>query len=450
MAAISSNYYTNNINNANIIKEYNHSKKANLTNTSSITPSFKAITYSPNPPVRTQLTTKEEFQKYSELTGFLDKNYRNKLDYALKSGKLLNDMSENKSTVLDNLHKIASTQRVKGLNNKIILQECLDIISNPYVITQVGEDIPQEYKNYVIDILTNKSTDKRVRKNTDKFLDNIHMGTCPTASIEFDLATKQPAEFFRIVEGLTSPGVGVYKTIDNDALNENTLETIWLLKTFKAPVQKMNYDKTTILLKPDRNAIIRARIQNSHKDKGERSIIDILMQSTMMQLGSRQTYNSLTDIRKPTEWSDDNGGLINFEKTFVESVMENKTTTCVDYQILDENGKLIKYTKPFKEIKKDLNDALNQGYNVIIGYTWEEPDSGYRINGHEITIIGTTKASNGEIVYICQDSDDEFDKPILMPESFLIPNLHHAGLPDEIASRSESPKESWEYSFQEL
>ena len=83
------------------------------------------------------------------------------------------------------------------------------------------------------------------------------------------------------------------------------------------------------------------------------------------------------------------------------------------------------------------------GYNVIIGYTWED-EEGRRKDGHEITIVGTQTAKNGETLFICQDSDDEFDKPIIMPESFLIPNLHHAGLPDEIASRGDTEVKSQE------
>ena len=415
----------NNRNNANAV----------ATNPSQSVVSFKAITYTAHPVIRTKMTSKEEQEKYNVLTANLDKNYRNKLNFALKSGRLLNNVSEDKSTVLDNLYKIYTTPRAKGLNNKMILEQSLDILANPYVITQTGEDVPKEYREYFISEMTNHSQNKNVRKGAEQFLKEMHMGTCPTASVEFDLATKQPAEFFRMVEGLTSPSVSVTKVIDNDALNDNPDDVNYLLTTFKTPHKKIGNDKTEVLLKPDKYAIVRATMQTKHQDKGERSIIDILMQSTMMQLGSQQTYNSLIDKRATNDWTQDDGGLINFEKTYVESVMENKLTTCVDYQITDEDFKLVERTKPLPEIKKDIMDALGMGYNVIIGYTWED-EEGKRSSGHEITIVGTQTAKSGETLFICQDSDDEFDKPIIMPESFLIPNLHHAGLPDEIASRS--------------
>ena len=417
-------------------KKYNSAKQKNAV-------SFKAVTYSPHPVIRTQMTSKDEQNKYNELSAVLDKNYKNKLNYALKSGKLLNDFSEDKSTVLDNLYKICTTPRDKGLDNMIILRQSLDIIANPYIITQVGEDVPKEYRDYFVSLMTNNSKDINERKNAEKFLKEMHMGTCPTASVEFDLATKQPAEFFRMVEGLTSPNVSVQKTIDTDALSDKASDAIWLLNTFKTPHKHIGWDKTEITLKPDKYAIVRARMQTKNQDKGERSIIDILMQSTMMQLGSQQTYNTLIDKRSPNDWSKEDSGLINFEKTYVESIMENKLTTCVDYQITDENFRLKEYTKPFPEIKKDLLDSLNMGYNVIIGYTWED-EEGRRNNGHEITIVGTKTAKNGETLFICQDSDDE------MPESFLIPNLHHAGLPDEIASRNNKEIESWKIGVDEF
>lgn len=402
------------------------------------TPSYTGIVR-----VRTELITKDEKKKYNEISEMLEGSYRKKLNQALKSGVLLKNNSADNSSVLDNLHKIITEERDPGLDPKTLLKECLDILHNPYVITQHGEDIPQDYKKPVIGLITNLSEDMNEIKNVNYELDNFHTGTCPTASVEFDLATKHTAEFFRMIEGLTSPKNETYKIIDMNALNEDTLQATWLLNTFKTPYQKIDSDKVLVKLKPDENAIIRARIQNNHRDKGERSIIDVLMQSTMMQLGSQQTYDSLTDKRAPNSWTSDNSGLIEFEKTYVESIMENKNTTSVVYQKVDQNGKLAGYEKDFKTIKQELLDTLAMGHNVIIGYTWPDPDNDNRLAGHEITIVGTRTARNGEIIFICQDSDDDLDAPIEMSESELIPRIHHAGLPDEIASRDFKFDDSW-------
>ena len=413
-------------------------------------PSFKAEGYTDAVTVRTQLTTSDEKKKYNEISKELSSSYKKKLDYALKSGILLKNNSDDKSSVLDNLHKILKEERDPGLDGRTIVQECLDIISNPYVITQTCEDIPKEYKIPIIGLITNLSENMNEIKQTSQALDEMHTGTCPTASIEFDLATKNPAEFFRIVEGLTSPKNEAYKIIDMNSLSEKTLDAVWLLNKFKTPHEIVDFDKAVVLLKPDENAIIRARIQNNHRDKGERSIIDVLMQSTMMQLGSQQTYNSLTDKREPNAWTEEDGGLIEFEKTYVESVMENKNTISVIYQSVDENGKLKGYEKDFATIKKELLDTLNMGYNVIIGYTWPDPENDNKLAGHEITIVGYKTAPSGELIFICQDSDDGLDAPVEMPESFLIPSIHHAGIPEEIATRDFEYEDSWKVGLKDF
>ena len=414
------------------------------------TPSFRNDSYSSTVKIRTSLTTSDEKKKYSEISAELDGKYKKKLDYALKTGILLKNDSDDKSSVLDNLHKIIKEERDKGLDGRTIVYECLDIIENPYVITQTCEDIPEYYKTEVLGLVTNLSEDMQELEQANFELDNLHSGTCPTASIEFDLATKNPAEFFRIVEGLTSPKNEAYKVIDMNALSEKTLDAVWLLNKFKTPHQIMNFDKAVVLLKPDKNALIRARIQNNNRDKGERSIIDVLMQSTMMQLGSQQTYNSLTDKRDPNAWTSDTGGLIEFEKTYVESIMRNKNTVSVIYQKVDENGKLAGYEKDFDTIKQELLDTLAMGHNVIIGYTWPDPENDNKLAGHEITIVDYKVNKNGEGVFICQDSDDDIDKPIEMKESFLLPKIHHAGLPESIAMRDFQFEDSWKFGVDEF
>ena len=417
--------------------------QANTNSQYHTTPSFRAEAYTSTLTVRTRLITDDEKKKYKDLVAELDSKYRQKLDYALKSGILLKNNSDDKSSVLDNLHKILKEERDPGLDGRTLLKECLDIIHNPYVITQTCEDIPDEYKTEVIGLVTNLSEDMKEIENANFELDNMHTGTCPTASVEFDLATKNPAEFFRMVEGLTSPKNETTKIIDMDALSEKTLDAVWLLNKFKTPHKIVDFNKAVVQLKPDKHALIRARIQNHHRDKGERSIIDVLMQSTMMQLGSQQTYNSLTDKRAPNAWTSDDGGLIDFEKTYVESIMENKNTVSVIYQKVDENGKLVGYEKDFKTIKKQLLDTLAMGHNVIIGYTWPDPENDNKLAGHEITIVGTKTGKNGETIFICQDSDDDVDKPVEMSESFLLPSIHHAGLPETIATQDFKYEDSW-------
>ena len=453
MDGVQLNNFNNGVNNINAPQNINRNQNSAVTNSVEHTQSaqvYKPGAYNSTVKIRTTLTTKDEKKKYKELMEeLINPKYKRKLEYALKSGKLLKNNSNDKSSVLDNLHKIVTEERDEGLDKNTILEECLDILANPYVITQTCEDIPNEYQKQIIGLITGLSTNPQTIMQTKYELDNMHTGTCPAASIEFDLATKHTAEFFRLVEGLTSKNHEAIKRIKLDSLSENTLDAVWLLNKFKTPWRKEGFDSATILLKPDENAIIRARIQNLHRDKGERSIIDVLMQSTFMQLGSQQTYNSLTDKRAPNDWTQDNGGLIEFEKTFVESVIEDKNTTSVIYQNVDEEGRLSGYTKDFATIKKELLETLKAGHNINIGYTWPDPYNGNRLAGHEITIVSYKVKPNGEGVFICQDSDDDKAEPIEMSEKELLPKIHHAGIPEAIANKDFDYEESWKVTLNE-
>lgn len=390
--------------------------------------------------VRTQFATNEEAQKYVQLASVLDPTRRKKLDLLLKAGILLNTNSNDKSSTLDNLYKIASTPRAQGLDAMGILGDTIDTITNPFIITQNFGDIPKQYQEQ---ILTQAKPNPRSKDDVinEKTIDVRNSSACVSASIEFNLAKQMPAEFTRFAQELTSPKLAVDKTIQLKNLSDKTLDAVWLLNAFKVPYQMQNFDKAKLTLAPDKNAYIRAQIQTTNRDNMERSVIDTLMQSTFMNVGSQQTYDSLTDIRGGT-FNYDNKGLIEFEKTFTESVVEDKNKTSVTYQILDENAKLVGYETDFATMKKHILDSLAMGENVIIGYT-QLNDKQEVINGHEITIIGATKDKNGKLIFICNDTDDDNPNPIAYTEDYLLPKIHHAGLPQAVVENDMKFTDSW-------
>ena len=92
---------------------------------------------------KTQLTTPSELKAYTEVASSLDSEGKKALDYMLKTGSLLNNNSDDKSTTLDNLHKILLNDRASGLDKKGILNDTVKTIANPYGITQhFGNQIP--------------------------------------------------------------------------------------------------------------------------------------------------------------------------------------------------------------------------------------------------------------------------------------------------------------------
>lgn len=401
-----------------------------------------------NTSFRTTLSGQEETTKYNTLTQMLDKKEKKTLELALKSGVLLNNASNDKSTVLDNLYNIATKPRAEGLNNKTILTDTINSVTNPYTITQKFGDIPKEYRQEVISELTGNSQNLIERKKAENQLDNLYSGCCVAASEQFSLATKQPAEYVRMVEGISSPSKAVEKKIKLSSLSQNTGDAIWLLNAFEIPYTATNYETATLKLAPDKNAYTRAKIQQDYRDPLERSSVDVLMQSTFMNVGSQQTYNSLND-KRAGKFSSDDSGLIDYEKTFLETIVEDKNITSVTYQNIDENQVLQGYTADFDTIKNQLLKTIDKGHNIIIGYTVTNHKNEI-VGAHEITITDYKKDNKGQLMFICNDTDDDVSEPVVYPASYLIPKIHHAGIPEDIANEDLKQIETWRYNLNEM
>ena len=385
--------------------------------------------------IRTSLSGKDEHKKFNEITTLVDKKYKKDLQELLKTGKLLSNNSNDKSTTLDNLYKIATTDRVMGLDKKKILEEVIAAIKYPFIITQKFGDIPVNMQNDII------NQEKTQGKNIGIMDLDVKSSTCPAASIEFNLAHKMPAEFARMAEGLTSPQIKVEKTININDLSQNFVDIVWMLNEFGADYKFVNWNTLKVNLRPDRNAIIRARIQNTYKDRDERSVIDVLMQSTFMNAGAQNTYDSLIDRRTP-KYNDDDSGLIDIEKNFAEELATGKGKVCVTYQQIDDNGKLIGYECEQSETLQHIQDTLNNGDNVIIGYTYCDKDNNV-IGGHEITIIGIETDKKGNKFFICNDTDDGISAPVTYPVAELLPKIHHAGIPKSVLINNVEFIEGW-------
>ena len=403
---------------------------------------------------RTKLASKEEKEYFNTVSSAISGEDKKLLNGLLKSGILLKNNSDDKSTVLDNLYKIATTERAEGLDKTVILKNVIRTLAFPYSINQKLGDIPPEYKAKVLgSLLENKELGLNTLQEADAKFNDLHSSTCPTACVEFNLASKHQAEFARFANDLTSPTLSTEKIVDLRNLSKNLGEAVRLLNMFNTNFEVIDANKVKITLKPDKDALLRAQIQTKHQDGMERNATDVLIQSTLMNLGSQQTYNSLIDERKG-DIATENTGLIEFEKTFIESVAENKSTTSMLYQQVDDNLVVTGYECDFATTKQQILDTLKRDQNVIIGITFfekdkEQPDPNRPADaiagGHEITIVGARTDKNGETIFICQDSDDEVNMPIEYPESWLLPRLHHAGLPEDIAERTmPDTKENWQ------
>lgn len=363
--------------------------------------------------------SKSEQKKYQNLKDVLDEEYKHKLDVALKSGKLLMKNSNDNSNVLENLYKILNSPRIEGVSGLNVLEECLDILENPCVITQRAEDIPNEYQEKVLKNLLGDTKDREKIKEAKEKMEYRSLSTCAAASIEYSMAVKNSAEFFRLVNELTS---NTHNARKNIKINEENKYIINQLDLFKLPSERTK-DGVVITLNVGKNTELLAQIQNQYKDYGERSIIDIVIQSMIMHLGSRQTYDALRDDRAPNEFNHDTSGLVESEISFADNILNDKQTQTNNYMRIEQNGKFSQTNSIQKQ--KDLYKAILEDKNCIAGYVFRTPKTKQICGGHEVVIMGYTTNIAGNGFFVCQDSDDEFAAPVCISESYLLENLHH-------------------------
>lgn len=391
-------------------------------------------------------------EMYDKIKAFLSERGQKSLEAILRTGKLLANGASDGSTTLENLYNIVSKPRTSGLKNTEILEQTVITLANPYIINQNFGKVPDFLLPSIINDEKRSSLSKGLGLNpaiaqqytqaqvtgpiaavTPEDINFQVSGTCVAASLEFNLAYENPAEYARYAEGLTSPSMEVKTKIKLSNLAPNNLSAIELLNNFKTEYEMLNQEEAVVSLKPDKNAYVRAKIEEAYKLPNTRSMVDTLMQSTFMQLGSANGYNTMNDKRTGNDIPD-NKGLIDEEKDFVESIVNNNVKKVdVPYQIVDEFTYLKGYNFDFETTKKHIMDSLDAGINVIAGITRTE-DPYKRINskiigGHEITITGYQYDKNNELYFKYNDTDDDSTELVRIKASKLIPDIHHAGIP---------------------
>ena len=401
-----------------------------------------------------RFSSKNEKIAYNELNSLLPDADKKKLDILLKTGKLLNKSSNDASSTLDNLYKIAKTPRTRGLDTQKILSDTISILANPHQITQKFGKLPLSTAQQIMDEEKNKvlydglglSSAQNKKPNDPQFAEDINVdnsGCCVAASIEFNLADKKPAEFARYVEGLTGPENAVKINMHFKDISTNFVDAMNILNKFNVKFKALSWENTEVQISPDRNAIVRARAQGTYQDPLIRNYVDTLMQSTFMQLGSQGTYNTLTDKRYGSFNTNDKG-LTELEKNFTETVVDNDGgKTSVTYQNVDDNAKLIGYNNDYNTVLSHLQKTIESGSNVIIGIT-EVDEASKIIGGHEITITGMRKDKNNELYFICNDTDDDYIGDNEIKATDLIPKIHHAGIPNKILNQNEDMDSGFE------
>lgn len=368
------------------------------------------------------------------------------LDYLLKSGKLLQKSTHDKTTTLDNLYSIATTNRAADLDNKKLISNTLDLLVNPRFVTQTFGDIPLEDKANI----TSQLSEANSAKSNPNSMNVTASGTCAAASLEVNMADKYPAEFARWINKLSSMDEKLTLNVKTNSICSDNLEAFEILKALEVNrAGKFSFDKNTFEVNLDEGAYLRAKNQEKNWDFGERNMADVLIQSAIMQLGSQNTYNSLTDSRGGA-FSVSDQGLVEIEKTLVESLIKDKEITSLVYQKIDENKNLVGYNCPLEKIEEHIKKTIDSGEDVILGYVLTNETFGntqsqfynpindgapnHVIAGHEITVVDYKKDENGKTVFVCIDTDDDCTNFVEYSADWLLPKINHAGYPASLVA----------------
>ena len=109
------------------------------------------------------LDSTEYAKMYTELANFVDHNGKINLQTIHQNKKLMSNKSNDGSTTIENLYKIMTTPRAEGFDPKIILEETLRTLADPYIVTQDFGVIPEEALPRLID-----AENKRVAIKTEE------------------------------------------------------------------------------------------------------------------------------------------------------------------------------------------------------------------------------------------------------------------------------------------
>lgn len=418
-----------------------------------------------------KLPDKQARKEFIDIYNATSAQGREDLKFLLNDGTLLRNDSDDQSTTLHNLYRCLTepkasvpldpadpNSQVLSIDQKDVLNGTLRRLANPFN-TQDFNDYTEETAKA---ILNNPNLAEKVDLNQLKSMGYtakdalpedykvLYSGTCVASSMEFNLASKKPAEFARYAADL-SKDLQVTENFKMSDIDDNELTALYWLSAFNVDYTLDEFNQGKITLKPDDAAIYRAVNASQLDDPTKRNPVDALIQSTIMQLGSVKSYNSLSDIRTGG-FNAQPRGLTELEKSMSEAILDDKEgKSSVTYQITDDQVYLVGYTKPHKDVLKDIIDSLKTGSNVIIGITETDAD-GKIIGGHEMSVVGTKLANksqvsekvisaaklgdDGKLVFVLNDSDDNVFEPIEIPADELIPKVHHAGLPNSVLRKN--------------
>lgn len=394
----------------------------------------------------------QRMKMYNTLRANLDKEGKKHLKNLLKNG-VLNDVdTDDRHSALYHLYALATTRRGRGYDPKILLKETVETLDRPYLITQKFAPLSENIAREILSTRYNPGLNRTGEAPAVKPLAwndlNVETSaTCVSSSVMYYMAEKKPGELARHLNELTSPMNAFFEKAMLDEISPNDPgQALEILKQNGIKYYLSGPNEVTVKVElPVAGKLRAVDSQKVAKNQDARNGIETAYQSALTFLATR-SYDPATDLRDSEIPGETSKGLTEPEKTLMETIIkDNGGVMSVTYQAVagkanprpgeEGNSYLYGYTRTFEQTVTDIIEALKLGEFVIIGIT-DTDQSGAIVGGHEITITSAfVDKKDGELKFVVADSDDGVPAPVVRTARELVPRIHHAGMPLDIAKR---------------
>jgi hypothetical protein len=394
-------------------------------------------------------------QLYKALYQSANSTGRKQLTRLMKQGVLQDTSSDDGHTTLYHLYKTLNQQPGAGFVSNRLMHIVLKLLDRPYALTQKPATLLDPYADRLLAIDGSATSQQRGLKqvyapkpHTKKDINIRKSYDCAAAATMYGMMDRQPSEFVRQVNGLTSPQRQFTKRVRlADMLPGDPAGSMQILQQAGIPFRPDRPGEVVITVKAPAQVTLRALSDYEKVRSGVivRDAVQTLYQMTLIKLGAGKGFDEADDTMMNPDGSDAGVGLPGDQIDLMSTLIEGQGgTESVTVQVV--NGKanpgpgedpnrafLYGYSLPFEQTQALLLKSLKMGKMPMIGIMYNDEDGGF-LGGHYLRLTGATQDPNTqELNFVAVDSDDDNPLPVTMSARSLIPMINRIHLPVSVA-----------------
>lgn len=267
----------------------------------------------PAPPLSTRATATgpkpdSRVLQYQQVAALLPPPARQELATLAREGLLTQSPASGlQPTPLDSLAKMATTARAPGLSPSQTLAETVHLLAHPNDVRQPFT--PTDATTWQALLQLNQSPlapdSPRPWQPNEMKVQAAH--TCAAAAELSRLATQHPDQLARLAEEITRPALTATSTVTPQALGvneevakgvDNASQVAQRLQALNLTGQPVDPTHWQVNLPAPAAGLIRAVNAQRHPGPYTSRGVEVLLQSALMALATRQTYNPAVDRRE--------------------------------------------------------------------------------------------------------------------------------------------------------